>query len=331
MITIPSYMQALQLQGIEQLVQVTLPVPIPADNEVLIQTKAATICTSDLHDISKNPFAIQYPRVMGHEGAGVIVQCGAKVKDLLPGDRVAAHPVIPCGVCEECMRGIGHLCSRMGHFGIDRDGCFAEYFVQRADRVRKISGDISFATGALLEPVAVCLEAVCRAGDISGKNVLVVGDGPFGNMIARLAQKRGADRVMVYGRTPFRLGMIPGAEILNAVPERSVDVAILAVGNAEAAESCIKALRPRGRMVVFSASHQPVLVDLFKVHVLELEIAGACNDEDKIEEALRCLGDRSLALENIVTHRVRFDNWKEAFDLARNRHDRALKVALVFE
>lgn len=324
-------MQALQLQGIEQLVQVTLPVPAPAADEVLIQTKAATICTSDLHDIRSNPFGIQYPRVMGHEGAGVVVQCGADVKSLKPGDRVAAHPVVPCGVCEECLRGLEHLCSNMGHSGIDRDGCFAEYFAQRADRVRKIPDDIPFATGALLEPVAVCLEAVYRAGDIKGKTVLVVGDGPFGNMIARLAQRQGAGRVMVYGQTPFRLRMIPGAEILDAVPERSVDVAILAVGSAEAAGSCIKALRPRGRMVVFSAAHQPVPIDLFSIHVLELEIAGACNDENKIDEALTCLGDRSLALEDIVTRQIPFDNWKEAFDLARNGHERVLKVALVFE
>lgn len=328
---LPPYMQALQLQGIAQLVRVTLPVPAPAADEVLVQAKAATICTSDLHDISSNPFGIQYPRVMGHEGAGIIVRCGSKVKGLAPGDRVAVHPVVPCGACEECIRGIGHLCSGMGHLGIDRDGCFAEYFVQRADRVRKISGDISFATGALLEPVAVCLEAVYRAGDIKDKTVLIVGDGPFGNIIARLAQKQGAGRVMVHGRTPFRLSAIPGVEIPEVVPERSVDVAILAVGNADAASACMKALRPRGRMVVFSAVHQPVPVDLFSVHVLELEIAGACNDEDKIDEALACLGNRSLALDNIVTHQVSFDNWKEAFELARNGHDRALKVALVFE
>ncbi|MBL7735739.1 MAG: zinc-binding dehydrogenase, partial [Chitinophagaceae bacterium] len=101
--------------------------------------------------------------------------------------------------------------------------------------------------------------------------------------------------------------------------------------SAEAAGSCIKALRPRGRMVVFSAAHQPVPIDLFSIHVLELEIAGACNDENKIDEALTCLGDRSLALEDIVTRQIPFDNWKEAFDLARNGHERVLKVALVFE
>ncbi len=323
-------MKALQLQGVNRLVQVNLPVPVPADNEVLIQTKAATICTSDLHDIKSNPFGIQYPRVMGHEGAGLVVQCGAKVKDIKPGTRVAVHPVVPCGVCNECRRGLDHLCSNMGHLGIDRDGCFAEYFVQRADRVREISDNVSFPVAALLEPVAVCIEAVARAGDIRGKTVLIVGDGPFGNIIARLAKKAGANHVLVSGRTPFRLQMIPEVEIVTDVPVRSVDIGILAVSDADAVNTCMKALRPRGRMVVFSTVHQPVLIDLFSLHVLELEIAGACNDENKIDDSLQCLNDKSLALEDIVTHQVAFDNWEEAFELARNGHDKALKVALVF-
>jgi 2-desacetyl-2-hydroxyethyl bacteriochlorophyllide A dehydrogenase len=328
--TVPSYMQALQLQGIEHLVQVELPVPVPVADEVLIQTKAATICTSDLHDIKSNPFGIKYPRVMGHEGAGIVVQCGAKLQGIHPGDRVAAHPVVPCGICDECTRGMEHLCSQMGHLGIDRDGCFAEYFVQRADRVRVVPDDVSFPVAALLEPVAVCLEAVSRAGNLKGKRMLIVGDGPFGNIIARLAKRAGAGHIMVSGRTPFRLSMIPGVEIVNEVPAKSVDIAILAVGSPEAVDTCMNALRPRGRMVVFSAVHQPVVLDLFRVHVHELEIAGACNDENKIDNSLECLEDKSLELENIVTHRMPFDNWKEAFELARNGHDRALKVALVF-
>lgn len=328
---VPKYMQALQLQGINKLVQVSVPVPVPTDDEVLIQTKAATICTSDLHDIKSNPFGIVYPRVMGHEGAGIIVQCGAKVKGLTPGDRVAAHPVVPCGVCEQCLRGLQHLCSNMGHSGIDRDGCFAEYFAQRADRVRIIPRHISFATGALLEPVAVCLEAVARAGELKGKTTLIVGDGPFGNTIARLAKSAGAGRVLVHGRSAFRLQMIPGAEITNAVPDSCVDVAILAVGSTDAVNTCMRALRPRGRMIVFSSVHQPVALDLFSIHVRELEIAGACNDENKIDDSLQCLSDKSLALENIVTHQIAFSNWKEAFDLARNGHDKALKVALTFD
>lgn len=327
-----SYMKSLQLQGLNRLVKVNIPVPVPRADEVLIRTKAATICTSDLHDIRTNPFEIKYPRVMGHEGAGVVAACGSEVRDFTPGTRVAAHPVVPCRICSECVRGLEHLCSRMGHLGIDRDGCFAEYFVQRADRLRAMPDNVSFALGALLEPVAVCLEAISRSNDIKGKAVLVAGDGPFGNIIARLARRAKAARVLVSGREPFRLQMIPGVETVTGdVPARSVDVAILAVSAAGAVETCLQALRPRGRLVVFSTVQEPVALDLFKIHVSELEIVGACNDENKIDESLQCLAEADLALEEIITHHIAFDRWEEAFDLARNGHNRALKVALVFD
>lgn len=325
------YMKALQLQGINRLVKVNIPVPVPQADEVLIKTGAATICTSDLHDIKSNSFGIKYPRVMGHEGSGIVVACGSGVMDYKTGTRVAAHPVVPCRSCSECLRGLEHLCSRMSHLGIDRDGCFAEYFVQHADRVRPIPKTVSFALGALLEPVAVCLEAVSRANNVKGKTVLVAGDGPFGNIIVRLLNRAGAARVLVSGREPFRLRMMPGVEIVDTVPEKSVDVAILAVSAAEAVDDCLQALRPRGRLVIFSAVKEPVLLDLFKIHVLELEVVGACNDENKIDESLQCLTGHELALENIITHHIPFDRWEEAFDLARNGHDKALKVALVFD
>ncbi|ODS87122.1 MAG: hypothetical protein ABS46_00350 [Cytophagaceae bacterium SCN 52-12] len=325
-------MKALRLEGLDRLTEVAIPRPSPGAGEVLIQTRAATICTSDLHDIRENPFGIKYPRVMGHEGAGIIAAVGPDVERLKSGDRVAVHPVLPCGVCDECLRGLGHLCPAMSHLGIDRDGCFAGYFVQRADRVRIIQDHISFAAGTLLEPSAVCLEAVARAGDVKGKTVLIVGDGPFGNMIARMTKKAGAGRVLVSGRTPYRLRMMPdGIGVLTGTADRFADVVILATGDADAVNASMKALRRRGRLVVFSAVHQPVPIDFFSIHVLEQEIAGACNDEDKIDEALQCLCDESLALEDVITHQLPFRNWQAAFALARNGHDEALKVTLIFD
>lgn len=323
-------MQALQLCGPERLELRELPLPQPAADEVLIQTRAATICTSDLHDIQYNPFGIPYPRTLGHEGAGVVVQAGPLVKGLSPGDRVAAHPVVPCGKCAECLRGYRHICADMGHLGVDRDGCFAAYFVQRADRVRALPAHISFALGALLEPVAVCLQAIARAGDIKGRRVLIAGDGPFGNIIARLALRAGAEQVWVAGREPFRLNRIPGVERVQEAPARSADVAILAVSAPEAVQTCIQALRPRGRLVVFSALREPVAINLFALHVSELEIVGACNDEDRTDEALQCLSDPALALEELITHHIPFENWEEAFALARNGHNKTLKVAIEF-
>ena len=323
-------MQALQMRGLGKLVLTTLPVPTPGPRDVLIRTLAATICTSDLHDLTRNPFGIALPRVLGHEAAGVVFACGAEVREFAPGMRVAAHPVVPCGGCAECARGFGHLCARMGHLGHDRDGAFAEYFVQRSDRVRRMPEQVPATIGALLEPVAVCLQAVARAGAVHGRDVLVAGDGPFGNIIARLAVGKGARRVTVAGREPFRLGRIPGVITVKSAPKASADVSILAVSSAQAAVSCMEALRPRGRLVVFSALPEAVALDLTSLHLREQEIVGACNDEERLDDALRCLSDPELALHEIVTHALPFARWAEAFALARDGHDRALKVALTF-
>ncbi len=323
-------MQALQMRAVGELVLAELPVPAPGPRDVLIRTLAATICTSDLHDLARNPFGIALPRVLGHEAEGLVVVCGAEVRGLAPGIRVAAHPVVPCGECAECARGFGHLCLRMGHLGHDRDGSFAEYFVQRADRVRRLPEEVPATVGALLEPVAVCLQAIARAGEVRERDVLVMGDGPFGNMIARLALRNDAHRVVVAGRQPFRLGRIPGVETCQSVPKASVDVAILAVSSVEAATACLAALRPRGRLVVFSALPETTALDLVSLHLRELEIVGSCNDEERLDAALPCLSDPELALHEIITHTLPFAQWPEAFALARDGHDRALKVALTF-
>ncbi len=327
---LPTTMPALQMRGPGSLEVVQLPVPVPGPDEVLIRTEAATICTSDLHDLDSNPFGIALPRVLGHEAAGGVAAYGEKVREFVLGTRVAVHPVVPCGECAECRRGFGHLCSRMGHLGHDRDGAFAAYFTQRADRVRSLPDAIPATLGALLEPVAVCLQAIARAGEVRERELLVVGDGPFGNIIARLALRAGARRVIVAGREPFRLGRIHGVETVRSAPIASMDVAILAVSSAEAAADCLAALRPRGRMVVFSALSGGVPLDLASLHLRELEIVGACNDEERLDEAMQCLGDPGLALHEIITHTLPFARWPEAVALARDGHDRALKVALIF-
>jgi 2-desacetyl-2-hydroxyethyl bacteriochlorophyllide A dehydrogenase len=328
---IPASMQALQMQGPGELALTTLPTPVPGPREVLIRTVAATICTSDLHDLAGNPSNIALPRVLGHEPEGVVVACGQNARDFATGTRVAVHPVVPCGDCSECARGFGHLCGVMGHLGCDRDGAFAEYFVQRADRVRRLTHSVPPGAGALLEPIAVCLQAIARAGNIQNRDVLVAGDGPFGNIIARLAARAGARRLIVAGREPFRLSRIPGVETITGnAPPASVDAAILAVNSAEAAAACVAALRPRGRLVIFSALHQPLALDWNAVHLRELEIVGSCNDEDRLDAAMECLGDPSLAIHEIITHRIPFANWPDAFILARDGHDQALKIALTF-
>ncbi len=342
--TVPATMRALQLRATDQLAEVRLPVPQPRPAEVLVRTVTTTICTSDLNDIAGNPFGIKLPRVLGHEGAGVIAGVGADIKTLVVGERVAAHPVIPCHDCENCRRGLGHLCSKMGHLGLDRDGTFAEFFCVRADRIRRLPAQADFRSASLLEPVAVCLEAVRRGRIREGESLLVAGDGPFGLLITRLAASCKPARIILAGRHEFRLRQVPGAipinerhtaDIRRAIRDANdghgVDVAVVAAGSASALELALASLRARGRLVVFSAIHGTPCVDWFQLHTQELEILGACNDEELIDLAVERLADENLRLASIVTHRLPFNEWPRAFDLARTGKDEALKVALAFD
>jgi threonine dehydrogenase-like Zn-dependent dehydrogenase len=341
---LPSQMRGLQLQRIGQLSEVTLAVPTPQPDEVLIRTVATTICTSDLNDLHHNPFGIQLPRVLGHEGAGVIAALGDNVRGFRIGDRVASHPVVPCRACSNCRRGLEHLCSEMGHLGLDRDGTFAEYYSLRSDRVRPVPANLELGVAALLEPVAVCVEALERARLQPDETVLIVGDGPFGIILARLARRFRPRRIILVGRHPFRLRQLPDAVTINqritpdaaaavqaAADGQGVDAAILAVGNQSALDLCVASARARGRVVVFSAIQGQSVIDLFKVHVKELSVLGACNDENHIDTALSRLADPELALQTLITHRLPFHQWPRAFDLAEQGKDSALKVALVFD
>jgi L-iditol 2-dehydrogenase len=336
-------MRALQLQGIGKLVEVVSPVPEPRPDEILVRTVATTICTSDLNDIAHNPFGIRLPRVLGHEGTGLVTTVGEDAGEFRVGDRIAAHPVIPCRSCEACRRGLGHLCSNLGHLGLDRNGTFAEYFCIRGDRARRVPTGMESCSAALLEPVAVCLEALNRGRVQPDDTLLVVGDGPFGILIARLALACKPHRVIVVGRHDFRLQQAPNAitinqkrtsDVLAAIREANdgsgVDVAVMAAGNQAALDLSVAGVRARGRVVLFSAIEGLAKVDLFRLHTQELEILGACNDQDLIDAALGRLAEPGLGLSSLVTHRLTFEEWPRAFELARNGKDEALKVALLF-
>jgi threonine dehydrogenase-like Zn-dependent dehydrogenase len=340
---LPASMRSLQLIAPGRLVEAQAPVPKPMLGEILVRTVATTICTSDLNDIARNPFGIVLPRILGHEGAGIVAAVGEGVADMTPDDRVAAHPVIPCRDCSDCRNGREHLCRRMGHLGIDRDGTFAEFFCVRSDRVRRVPHNMDMAVAALLEPVAVCLQAIERSRLKPGESLLIVGDGPFGNLIARLAASRNPRNIIVVGRHQNRLQQVKHAvpilhrsshdtiaAVKEAAGEDGVDAAILAVASEDALNLCLAALRAQGRLVLFSALANPCPADWFKVHTREIEILGSCNDNNLIDSSLNVLTHFESNLAALVTHRLPFDDWARAFDLAGRRKDEALKVALIF-
>ncbi len=335
-------MKALQLQAAGRLELVEVPVPEFGPREILVRTDAAVICTSDIADIRENPFGIRLPVVLGHEAAGTVAAVGSAVKGFHCGDRIATHPVHPCYACPACAADFPHLCERMQHFGMNIQGTFAEFYVVRQDRARLIPAGLEAPVAALAEPVAVCLEALERARLREGEKLLILGDGPFGAMIARLAGGCGSQRTVIGGHNDWRLNFAGKAVKVNirSAPEPveallkagngAYDAAIIAVSRAEAYQLALKLLRPRGRAVVFSPVPGETPLDLTLVHMKELEITGAVNDLNLFDNALSILSAPGNAMHELITHVFALDNFEAAIATAAGSRGEAMKVAFSF-
>jgi threonine dehydrogenase-like Zn-dependent dehydrogenase len=338
-------MRAVVLQALNQVGLVNVPIPPIGDDELLVQMMATTICTSDLHDIAANPYHAPLPLSLGHEGAGRVAAMGAKVRGFAMDDAVVTHPVHPCGDCRACRTGTEHLCMNLRHFGLNMPGTFADYYVVRADRARPMPAGVSFAVAALFEPICVCLQALAQTRLPRGEPLLIVGDGPFGLLMARLAHAQGIAPVVLAGHQPFRLtragaGVVtvntaqmpdPTRALVDAIGGEEYGAAILATDAKRAIGTALAVLRRKRRLVIFASLLGDTPIDLMTVQAKELELVGACNDENRLEDALAYLAQEALSLEELVTHHLPLTAFDEALALAAHGQDRAIKVALVRE
>ena len=168
-----------------------VPVPKPGDGEVLIQMKAAGVCGSDVHQfLGENPNAV-FPRVPGHENAGVIVAVGKDVKNIKVGDHVVVDLVVACGECPQCKKGRRNVCRTVKARGSAIDGGWREYFAVPEHEVYLLPQDMSFKDAALIEPFAIGGHCTTRAGIQGGESVLVLGSGTIGAVILQTLKLKG--------------------------------------------------------------------------------------------------------------------------------------------
>jgi len=172
-------MKAALLNKLGEIVIKDLPRPVIKDNEVLIMVKAVGVCGSDIHYYktgSAGDFKVYSPIILGHEATGDIVKVGEKVITIKVGDRVTIEPGVPCLKCSYCRTGHFNLCPEVVFMATPPDdGAFAEYVKVSEDFVFLLADEVSYEAGALIEPLAVGLYAVERAGLSPGQSVVVNG------------------------------------------------------------------------------------------------------------------------------------------------------------
>ncbi|KAI2638584.1 GroES-like protein [Xylaria nigripes] len=177
------------------------PLPtLTSEHDVLVAVNYTGICGSDVHYYQHGAighYVVKEPMVLGHESSGTIVQAGAKVTNLKPGDRVALEPGYPCRRCAPCLGGHYNLCPEMRFAATPPyDGTLTGFWTAPADFCYKLPDSITLQEGALIEPLAVAVHIVRQANVVPGQSVVVMGAGPVGLLCAAVARAFGATKVV---------------------------------------------------------------------------------------------------------------------------------------
>jgi threonine 3-dehydrogenase len=256
-----------------------IPVPVIGPREVLVEVKATSVCGTDYHIYSWDPWAagrVKPPLTTGHEMAGEVVAIGAEVLACKVGDYVSAETHIVCNKCPRCHVGEYHLCEKTRILGVDTNGCFAEYVAIPEQNIWINDRDIPWALQSIQEPLGNAVHTAL-AGEITAKTVLVTGCGPIGIMSVPVAKMAGAELVMAMDVNEYRLDLARqlGADLLiNPIKEEPIevvrrhtrgygaDVVLEMSGNANAIRQGLKAARNGGRVSLLGLPAKPLEIDL---------------------------------------------------------------------
>jgi (R,R)-butanediol dehydrogenase/meso-butanediol dehydrogenase/diacetyl reductase len=250
--------------------------PRPAADQILIEVARAGICGSDLHMSEFG--AVPAGTVFGHEFAGTIVALGSAVAGHWRlGDRVTALPLQACSACQACAAGLPALCDSGRFTGttLQFPGAYAEYVGARATMVQRLPPGVSFAAGAMVEPLAVSHHAVELSQLSRGAAVLVIGAGPIGAGVTLFARRAGARHVIVSERSAERREIALALGATAVIDPASQDVAegfaALAGGRPQIVFECVGVAGLLQQAIELAGIRGRVLV------------AGVCFSEDRIQ------------------------------------------------
>jgi len=320
-----------------------VPVPEVGPGQIEVKMMNIGVCGSDIHVWhGKHPYT-SYPVVQGHEVSAVVTKVGSEVSEFKVGDKVTIQPQVVCGECYPCTHGMYNDCEVLKVMGFQTTGMASDYFVVDAAKALKFPDNMSFEHGAMIEPLAVACHAIRRFGDVTGKNVVVIGGGPIGNLVAQTAKAKGAKNVLVSEISAYRLETAQKCgltthnpkeislrdAIYNTFGSDGADVILECIGSPHTLKEAVDIARKGSTIVVVGVVPDLCAVNMGFVQDHELSLIGSAmyRVEDYIE-AIELVGAGLIEFDALITHRVPFSQYAEAYHLIEEQKDKAMKVMI---
>ncbi len=311
-----------------------VPDPICAENQVLIRVMSCVICKpGDAGHDYGNSILGQYPVIPGHEFAGIVEAVGSKVTHFKPGDRVTADNGSPCWTCYYCQRGEFAHCEDYRALGLSINGGFAELVVSPETHVYAIPDNVSMKAAALSELTGCAFHSIERCNIPYSGDVLILGCGPSGMLLAMLAKNSEAGSVTVIDSIENKLKKIEEKGIGTVLVDRSdynaheavlkeryprgFDVIIDACGDAELIERSLKLLKTQGTFANYSfasTDKKDVTINMADFARRELNYIGTTFQHHSFEKVLRAMSMGKVDPEFVVSQVYTLDEYFTALD-----------------
>lgn len=320
--------------------------------EVYVAVKSTGICGSDVHFWHKGnigpTMVVREDHILGHESSGLVVSAHPSVTHLKPGDRVAIEPNIPCHACEPCLTGRYNGCENVLFLSTPPvPGLLRRYVKHPAVWCHKI-GDMSYEQGSLLEPLAVALAGMDRAGVKLGDPVLVCGAGPIGLITLLCAAAAGASPICVTdideGRLKFAEKLVPRARTYliprNKTPEDCANDIVAAMGGnrprvamectgvESSVNTAVYSCKFGGKVFVIGVGKNEMTIPFMRLSVMEIDLQYQYRYNNQWPKAIRLVQDGVINLDKLVTHRFNMSDAMEAFKTAADPKTGAIKVQI---
>lgn len=344
-------MKAMMLTGIRQMELFDIPEPfIKGLKDVKIKMSVLGVCGSDIHYYTQGRIGsqiVEYPFAVGHEGAGVVVETGAAVKKVKPGDEIAIDPAMPCWECDQCLAGRHHTCRNLRFLGCpgQAEGCMTEYIIMPEESCFPLHGNLTTDHGSISEPLAIGVYSVKKSVSSSNKTIGILGFGPVGMsvMLALKAQNAGSiyvtdkidERLLIAGTEGASLVLNPlKTDVVSGVLEKEplgVDIVYECCGQQEALDQAVNLLKPGGQLIVVGIPEFDWWsLNVEKTRRKEITLQFVRRQVDCVQPALDLMSTGKIKVENMITHRFPFSRSREAFELVASYRGGVMKAMIDF-
>ncbi len=300
----------------------------PSKGEVIVRFRAGSICGTDLHFYRGEWSGLRAGQVIGHDACGELLDTGV---------RVAMVPVVYCGLCWYCLQGLFNHCENGGIKGFDYDGFFSEYVVVPERNILPIPENVSDEEAAVLEPVALAIHTLDMLNPRIHDWVAIIGQGSIGLLMTQIAKLKGC-RVIAIDMLDYRLKLSErfGADFyINAQYENSAsrvmeitgrgsDIVIEAAGTRQAVEQTLLLARKAGKIALVGGFEG--YLDLGVVGEVKLFTSYISPVEYPL--ALRLIAERKVDVKNLITHRFKLAEFKQAIEIANNLLEKPVRVVV---